>query len=695
MRIDLSAGLPEPLGATWDPQGVNFALRSEVATRVELCLFATEGPERELARFDLPGHTGTVFHGYVSALPAGLLYGYRVHGPWQPEVGQRCHPSKLLLDPYATAVFGEVVWNEATRGVLPSAQKTSLTLDAHDSGPFVPRGVIMDLSFDWEGDRRPDTPWSRSVIYELHVRGFSKLQPRIPEALRGTYAGLAHPASIEHLRGLGVTAVELLPIHEFVDDAFLCARGLRNYWGYSTLAFFAPAQRYAQSGTPGASVVEFKQMVKALHRAGIEVILDVVYNHTCEGDADGPSLSFKGIDNCGYYVVQPDGRYRDVTGCGNTVSGAKPAAAQLTLDSLHYWVEQMHVDGFRFDLAATLGRDQHGEFDAQGALLRQIREDPVLSRCKLIAEPWDLGPGGYRLGAFPAPMSEWNDKYRDAIRRLWRGVETRASELQNRWFGSPDVYAPTRRGPEASINYVTAHDGFTLHDLVAYEQKHNEDNGEHNRDGSDHNESMNYGVEGETERSELIEQREQHKRNLLASLLLSQGVPMLLAGDELGRTQRGNNNAYCQDNELSWLHWELDARKSELLAFCQQLVRLRHRLPLLQEVRFLEDAAGTEGPRLSCLSADGGRLSEHGERALPAAFGFLLTGESSALLVLLNTSAEVRSFALPPCAAGARWQLELDTSLARTTHPSGSADEASVVLSPRSLALFTRAEPGA
>ncbi|MDB4972483.1 MAG: hypothetical protein JWN48_824 [Myxococcaceae bacterium] len=666
MRMDISPGSATPLGATLGPGGVNFALRSPVATRVEVCLFAPEAPLRELARLTLPRCTEGVWHGHVSGLSAGLLYGFRVHGPWQPALGHRCNPAKLLLDPYARALTGEVQWNDATCGARERADAVSLARDASDSGPFVPRSVIVDPRFDWEGDRPLDTPWAETVIYEAHLRGFSKRHPGVPEALRGTYGGLAHEASIEHLVQLGVSAVELLPIHEMADDSFLVARGLRNYWGYSPLLYFAPAHRYAQSRAPGAAVVEFKQMVKTLHRAGIEVILDVVYNHTCEGHADGPTLCLKGIDNAGYYMLRPDGSYRDVSGCGNSLDPQKPATAQLILESLRYWVEELHVDGFRFDLATTLARTQDGEFAADGGLLRQVADDPVLSRCKLIAEPWDLGPDGYRVGQFPTPMREWNDKYRDTVRRLWRGVETRPRELADRLCGSPDVYSARDRSAHASINFVTAHDGFTLHDLVSYEQKHNEANGEQNRDGSDHNESCNHGIEGESAREDIVQQRAQHQRNLLATLFLSQGVPMLLGGDELDRTQGGNNNAYCQDNETSWLDFQLALHQRALLSFCRELSALRARAPALRQARFLRGERTGSDAGCSFLHADGSPLSasDWEERSVRALCWWLAGSDEphgSALLVLLNPTDTPTTFTLPLLDSARRWQLALHT----------------------------------
>jgi isoamylase len=691
MPHDVLPGRPAPLGATWDGHGVYFAVRSEGASRVELCLFAADEPARELARLVLPGRDGPVFHGYVAGLAPGALYGLRVHGPWAPEQGLRFNAHKLLVDPYARALSGRVTWNESTRGTghaqsgAEPASAADLVLDTRDSGPFVPRAVVVDERFDWGDDRPPNTSWADTVIYELHVRGFSKQHPELPEAVRGSYAALAEPALLTYLRSLGVTAVELLPVHEPLDDSFLVDRGLSNYWGYSTLGFFAPAHRYASGAAPGAVLREFKTMVKALHAAGIEVILDVVYNHSCEGDHAGPTLCLKGVDNAGYYALLPEAqRYRDVTGCGNSLDAAKPATAELILASLRYWVEELHVDGFRFDLATTLGRDASGAYDAACALFSTIIHDPLLSRVKLIAEPWDLGPHGYRVGEFPAPMAEWNDKFRDVLRRLWAGADVRTSELADRLFGSPDVYAA--RSPFASINFVTAHDGFTLHDLVSYQQKYNLSNGEHNRDGSDNNESVNHGVEGETDDVGVRRARMQHKKNLLTSLFLSHGVPMLLAGDELGRTQRGNNNAYCQDNEISWLDWQLDDERRELLAFTRRLLALRRAHPELRRPAFLRGTHAVGPGALAWYHADGSALREEDwGKFLPAVFAFSLAPEEHAaatLFVVFNLGATPATFVLP----GEGFELALSTA------PATAAREAPG----ESLTVWTRrAAPGA
>jgi glycogen operon protein len=653
---------------------VNFSLYSEVATRVELCLFAEDDVSREIARLDLSARTHHCWHGYVPGLAPGAPYGYRVHGPWDPTRGLRCNPNKLLVDPYAKALLGQVVWNDATRGYARGTPDADLTLEPHDSAPFVPRSLVIDDRFAWDTDAPPATPWRKTVVYELHVRGFTKLLAGVPEPLRGTYAGLASPAAIAHLRALGVTAVELLPIHEPLDDAFLVDRGLTNYWGYSTLGFFAPAQRYAGSQAPGAAVQEFKAMVKALHAAGIEVILDVVYNHTCEGDRLGPTLSLKGVDNATYYVLDGDEprSYVDVTGCGNTVRVSRPAAARWIADSLRYWVSEMHVDGFRFDLATALGRDHDNVYQRDAALFQILAQDPVLSRVKLIAEPWDLGPDSYQVGKFAPPFAEWNGKFRDALRGFWRGDHGLTGELRDRLSGSPDLYAPSCRPPHTSINYVTAHDGFTLRDLVSYEQKRNLDNGEHNRDGGNHELSLNGGVEGETDRADVLLVRQRIQRSQLASLLLCPGVPMLLAGDELDRTQRGNNNAYCQDNELSWLHWDLDPRGQDMLAFVKRLLQLRREQPVLCRDRY-------DALRRSWFASDGTELSsevaDRDDSPPPLAFAFVPHGDREPvrdergeleqgrdLLVLMNASQDDVVFTMPAARDGGSWRLAFDTA---------------------------------
>jgi isoamylase len=670
-------GSPNLRGATYDGSGVNFSVFSRAATRIEVCLFDPAQPDRELERFDLPEVHGFTWHGYVPGLEPGAIYGLRVHGPFEPENGHRCNPNKLLVDPYAKAIFGDIDWRAPVHG-YPDG-KDDLAFDERDSAAGMPKSVVVSDFFDWGQDRLLDIPWRKTVIYELHVKGFTKRHPGIPEELRGTYGGLAHPAAIDHLKSLGITAVELLPIHESADDAFLEAKFLSNYWGYSTLGYFAPEQNYGSRKQPGSQVNEFKAMVKALHAAGIEVILDVVYNHTCEGNHLGPTLSLKGIDNATYYWQMPESRYYlDFTGCGNSLNASNPETARLIADSLRYWVTEMHVDGFRFDLAATLGRVRAGEFDREAPLFQIVNQDPVLSRVKLIAEPWDLGLGGYQVGNFPAPWREWNGKYRDTVRRYWKGDANIAGEVGHRLAGSADLYQGERRRPQASINFITAHDGFTLHDLVTYGDKHNDANGEWNKDGADDNQAWNHGVEGETDDPEIIKLRERQKRNLLSTLFLSQGVPMLVAGDEMGRTQGGNNNAYCQDNEISWLDWELDDRRKALLDFTKRIIALRNSQPVLQRRHFfrgdyiwdstwkdicwyrpdaeemtLEDWSQPHGRALS-LVLGGDAIQSADER------GQRITGDS--LLLLLNGHHEPIAFRLPEGKSGPDWLLELDTN---------------------------------
>jgi isoamylase len=694
-------GKPLPRGAYFDGAGVNFSVYSRVATRIEVCLYDAQDPSREVDRFDLPEMHGFNWHGYVPGLQPGTLYGLRVHGPFEPESGHRCNPNKLLVDPYAKSLWGDIDWRKPVLGYPPGGD--DLQFDDRDSAAGMPKAVVVSDAFDWEGDRRLDTPWRKTVIYELHVKGFTKRHPEIPEELRGTYAGLAHPAAIAHLKALGVTAVELLPVHESADEAFLEERYLRNYWGYNTLAFFAPEQRYASRKQPGAQVAEWKSMVKALHAAGIEVILDVVYNHTCEGNHLGPTLAWKGIDNATYYWLMPESRYYlDFTGTGNSLNASNPETARLIADSLRYWVNEMHVDGFRFDLAATLGRTRSGEFDRDAAIFQIINQDPVLSTVKLIAEPWDIGMGGYQVGSFPAPWREWNGKYRDAIRRYWKGDDHVAGEIGHRLAGSADLYQGERRRPQASINFVTAHDGFTLHDLVTYGSKHNEANGEWNKDGADDNEAWNHGVEGETDDPHIIELRERQKRNLLATLLMSQGVPMLVAGDEMGRTQGGNNNAYCQDNEISWIDWNLDPRRRRLLEFTRRLIAFRRANPVLQRRRFFrgEYLWDSRWKDLSWYRPDGEEMSGEdwtepylrslscvlGGDAIPTPDerGQRIIGDS--VLLLLNAHHEPVRFHLPRGDGGGQWLLEFDTG--NDGAAAGPLNDAEYEVKGRALALL-------
>ncbi|MFD5456023.1 glycogen debranching protein GlgX, partial [Streptomyces olivaceus] len=579
------SGLPHPLGATYDGQGTNFALFSEVADRVDLVLVDDDGVHSTIP---LPEVDGFVWHCYLPGVGPGQRYGYRVHGPWDPAVGHRCNPAKLLLDPYTRAVDG------TTDNHASLFERAQGRADAADSAGHTMLGVVTDPFFDWGDDRPPRRRYAESVIYEAHVRGLSRTHPDVPPELRGTYAGLAHPAVVNHLTSLGVTAVELMPVHQFVHDGVLQDRGLSNYWGYNTIGFFAPHNGYAALGTRGQQVTEFKSMVKTLHEAGLEVILDVVYNHTAEGNERGPTLSFRGIDNASYYrLVDGDWQhYYDTTGTGNSLLMRHPYVLQLIMDSLRYWVTEMHVDGFRFDLAATLARQFH-EVDRLSAFFDLIQQDPVISRVKLIAEPWDVGEGGYQVGNFPSLWSEWNGKYRDAVRDFWRAEDHTLGEFASRLTGSSDLYQHSRRRPRASVNFVTAHDGFTLRDLVSYNDKHNEANGEDNRDGESHNRSWNCGAEGATKDPAVRELRGRQQRNLLATLLLSQGIPMLSHGDELGRTQRGNNNAYCQDNDISWIDWRLDDEQRSLLDFVRRLIALRADHPVLRRRRYFRGDTAT------------------------------------------------------------------------------------------------------
>ncbi len=585
---EIRSGLARPVGANFDGRGTNFCLFSEAGRRVELCLFDAAGNEQ---RLDLPGRDGAFWHGHVEGVRPGQRYAFRVHGPYDPAAGHRCNPHKLLVDPYAKAVDGRLRWDPAVFGHAGSdAFGPTSTLD---SAPFAPRSVVVDTSFDWGGDTHPNRPWQDTVIYELHVKGFTALHPDVPASERGTYAGLAHPSVIAYLQNLGITAVELLPVHQFEDDVALHARGLSNYWGYASIGYFAPHNGYSSSGQGGEQVAEFKRMVAAFHRAGIEVILDVVYNHTAEGNESGTTLCFRGLDNYAYYKHAPEapGRYMDHTGCGNTLQTRHPQVLQLIMDSMRYWVEEMHVDGFRFDLAPALIRTAQW-VDPFSAFLGAVQQDPVLTRVKLIAEPWDLGSGGYQLGRFPALFSEWNGKYRDSMREFWCRGASGVGEFARRFTGSADLFRASGRAPRASINFVTCHDGFTLRDLLSYEKKHNEANGEHNRDGENHNRGWNCGVEGTSADPEVNALRARQQRNLILTLLSSQGVPMLLAGDEMGRTQEGNNNAYCHDGPLTWINW--GAADAGLMEFTRRLIHFVRFQPGLRPGRWLDGRPAAE-----------------------------------------------------------------------------------------------------
>jgi glycogen operon protein len=676
--MNIWPGQPYPLGATWDGAGVNFALFSEHATAVELCLF--DGPDglQEIARIPLTEQTDLAWHVYLPEVRPGQRYGYRVHGPYDPAAGHRFNPAKLLLDPYARAIAGMIAWSDTLFGYTIGHADADLSCDSRDSAGNLPKCVVVDSAFSWAHDTPPRIPWHRTLIYELHVKGFTARHPDVPQELQGTYAALACPAVIDYFHALGITAVELMPVHQFVADRHLVARGLTNYWGYNSIAFFAPEACYSSSGVLGQQVSEFKTLVRTLHREGIEVILDVVYNHTGEGNHLGPTLCFRGIDNAAYYrLVADDERYyMDYTGTGNTLNMTHPRTLQLIMDSLRYWVLEMHVDGFRFDLASTLARELH-DVDRLGAFFDIIHQDPVISQVKLIAEPWDLGEGGYQVGNFPVLWAEWNGEYRDTVRRFWRGDEGQVGTLAYRLTGSSDLYGRSGRRPYASINFVTAHDGFTLHDLVSYNEKHNEANGEENRDGHNDNLSWNCGVEGPTNDPAILALRARQQRNFLATLLLSQGVPMLLAGDEIGRTQQGNNNAYCQDNELSWVDWQLNRPRHELLEFTRALIRLFHQHPVLRRRRFFQGRSirGSEVKDLAWFRPDGREMAEEDwNNPYIRCLGLRLAGDAidetdargnrivdASLLILLNAQHEPLRFVLPAHRPRLRWELVLDT----------------------------------
>jgi isoamylase len=666
-------GSAYPLGATYDGTGTNFALFSEVASRVELSLFDEQGAE---TRVDLPERDAFVWHGYLPNVGPGQRYGYRVHGPYEPEAGHRCNPSKLLLDPYAKAVDGDIDWAQSCFSYTWGDEDS---FNEEDSAASMSKSVVISPYFDWDNDRHPRTPYNETVVYEAHVKGLTNTHPGIPEDVRGTYAALAHPVMLEHYKKLGVTAVELMPVHQFVHDSHLSDRGMRNYWGYNTIGFFAPHNDYSSSGSRGQQVQEFKAMVKALHEAGLEVILDVVYNHTAEGNHLGPTLSFRGIDNAAYYrLVEGDAQhYYDTTGTGNTLLMRHPHVLQLIMDSLRYWVTDMHVDGFRFDLASSLARQFH-EVDRLSAFFDLVQQDPVVSQAKLIAEPWDIGEGGYNVGQFPPLWTEWNGKYRDTVRDYWRGEDRTLAEFASRLTGSADLYEEDGRRPYASINFVTAHDGFTLHDLVSYNEKHNEANGEGGMDGESHNSSWNCGVEGETDDLEVIALREQQKRNFLTTLFLSQGVPMLLHGDELGRTQGGNNNVYAQDNEIAWVDWERAKDFEVLTEFVTRLARLRQDHPVFRRRRHFRGrpVKGSTIEDISWFTPAGEHMDEDDwDSGYAKSVNVFLNGEAirepdargervsdDSFFLLFNGHSEPLEFVLPDLGAGERWQVEIDTA---------------------------------
>jgi isoamylase len=695
-------GRPYPLGATWDGAGVNFALFSENAKRVELCLFDDPAADKESQRIEMTDHTDQVWHCYVPAALPGQLYGYRVHGPYEPANGHRFNPNKVALDPYAKAIGRDLKWDDALFGY--TIGQDDLSFDDRDSAAFAPLAAVVDPAFTWGDDRPPRTPWHKTFIYELHTKGFTKLMSGVPEKLRGTYAGLASEAAIQHLQGLNVTAVEIMPVHHHVDDRHLLERGLSNYWGYNTLAFFAPNLRYALNDSPIEAAKQFKMMVRSLHAAGIEVILDVVYNHTAEGNQLGPTLSMRGIDNASYYRLSPEDRryYMDFTGCGNTLNMVHPRVLQLIMDSLRYWVLEMHVDGFRFDLASTLARELFA-VNKLGAFFDIIHQDPVLSQVKLIAEPWDVGEGGYQVGNFPVLWTEWNGKYRDTVRKFWKGDGGTASEFATRLSGSSDLYEQSGRRPYASINFVTCHDGFTLADLVSYNHKHNEANGENNRDGADDNDSWNCGAEGPTDDPEILALRAKQRRNLLATLFLSQGVPMMCSGDEVGHSQKGSNNAYCQDNETTWINWELNDEQREFLDFVRKVTRLWRTQPVFQRRRFFQ-GRGIRGSEIKDISWFDPSGKEMADEAWNAGFvrclGVRLAGDligdvdergdpiiGETLLVLLNAHHDGIPFALPIAKDEHYWELLFDTAKS-TAEPMAREGKEPYSLDGRSLAVF-------
>ncbi|MEJ7556707.1 MAG: glycogen debranching protein GlgX [Pedobacter sp.] len=671
--LELYPGTPSPLGSTWDGQGVNFSLYAYNATAVELCLF-DENSGRAHTVVRLFERTNQIWHVYIPGIQPGQCYGYRVHGAFEPTEGHRFNSNKLLIDPYAKAISGTVNWHESLYGY--KFGEDDLSFSELDSAPFVPKSVVINPAYDWEGVEAPNTSYHQSIIYEAHVKGLTKLHPEIPEEIRGTYSAIAHPVIIDHLKSLGITAIELMPIHQFINDNALTERGLTNYWGYNTIGFFSPDARYSSKGALGGQVREFKNMVKELHRAGIEVILDVVYNHTAEGNHMGPTLSFKGIDNAEYYRLTEDKRfYMDYTGTGNTLNAHFPSVLRLMMDSLRYWVLEMRVDGFRFDLASTLARGLN-EVNMLGSFFSIIQQDPVISQVKLIAEPWDIGDGGYQVGNFPHGWAEWNGKYRDSIRDYWRGENSMLGEFASRFTGSPDLYQGDNRTPTASVNFITAHDGFTLHDLVSYNNKHNEANGEDNNDGEDHNRSSNYGVEGETDDEHINKLRNQQKKNMLATLFLSQGVPMLVAGDEMGRTQGGNNNAYCQDNKISWLNWK-DADQ-DLLQFSKKLLDLRKSHPAFCRRRWFQGQPikGSGVTDIEWFLPEGTEMESHNwEEDYAKSLAVFLNGQGiksrdkngkkifdDNFYVIFNAHHEGLDYKLPSAQYGGEWHEIINTA---------------------------------
>ena len=703
----VTEGRPYPLGATWTGRGVNFALFSANATAVELCLFDAEGGT-EIARVKLPEYTDEIFHGFLPDAHPGTVYGYRVHGPYEPEQGHRFNPNKLVLDPYAKAVVGQLKWDPAVFGYTIGHADGDLSFDERDSAGFMPKSRVIDPAFTWGDDRSPMVPWDKTVLYETHVRGFTMRHPAVPEELRGTFRGLGAPEVVKHIKSLGVTSVELLPVHMFIDDDYLQDKGMVNYWGYNSISFFAPARRYATNH--GFASLEFKEMVARLHDAGLEVIMDVVYNHTAEGNERGATLSFKGIDNASYYRLLPDQKryYINDTGTGNTVNLSHPRVIQMVTDSLRYWVTEMHVDGFRFDLGTILAREPSG-FDEQSGFLKACSQDPILNQVKLIAEPWDCGPGGYQVGAFPPGWAEWNDRYRDDVRSFWKGDEGTLPKLATRLTGSADFFNRRGRQTWAGVNFLTAHDGFTLNDTVSYDEKHNEANGEDNKDGNSNNHSANYGVEGPTEDAEINAVRERQLRNMMATLLLSRGTPMILAGDEFGRTQGGNNNAYCQDDEISWVDWDIKEKGQSLIRFVSDVAALRRRLPVLHRSRFLtaewNDELGVKD--VTWLSPDDAEMTpEQWDDSSAHCMGVLLDGraqptgiarrgDDQTLLLVVNSYHGMVPFKLPTVVGGTSWHRLIDTNLEKVDDLSLARGETTMLetgttydVTGRSLLLF-------
>ncbi len=706
--IKVLPGKPYPLGPTWTGQGVNFAIYSEGATKIELCLFDTPDSKMESQRIALPEVTGRVWHAFLAGVRPGQQYGYRVHGPYDPNSGLRFNAQKLLIDPYAKALSGQINWEAPVFGYKLGQQDGDLERDDGDDAWGMPKSIVIDQTFDWEGDHLLRTPWHHTIIYEVHVKGFTARHPELSEELRGTYAGLATPLMVKYLKSLGITAVELMPVHDFLDEKTLVDKGLKNYWGYNTTNFFSPTARYSQQAGTGSQVTEFKAMVKSLHRAGIEVILDVVYNHTSEGNHLGPTLSFKGIDNTTYYrLVKDQSRYyMDYTGTGNSLNARHPQVLKLIMDSLRYWITEMHVDGFRFDLASTLARELH-DVDRLSAFFDIIHQDPVISTAKLIAEPWDVGEGGYQVGKFPILWTEWNGKYRDSLRRFWKSDEGAVAELAYRLTGSSDLYQSDGRKPSASVNFITAHDGFTLNDLVSYDQKHNEANGQNNQDGWENNLSWNCGAEGPTDQVGINELRERQKRNFLTTLLLSQGVPMLCGGDEISRTQRGNNNAYCQDNEITWYDWNLDDRKRKLLAYAQKLIEFRLEHRVFRRSNFFQGRPirGSNTKDVMWLRTDGKEMTDQDWNSSKVqCLGMFLAGtvpdeideagqslKDNSMILILNSHYDSVAFAVPTFFHNGAWEIALDTNNDEITSDKKTVKAGdSLNVSGRSIVLLVR-----